>query len=114
MLIDGHYDYDPGDEIALVAVNHRGKRSPVADSTGSGQFSQRTNRRIYTYVATDNYDVDHLAILKRPVKEFVFPAIPTSPRVPVAVRMASTNEPPFRENTDAAKPDGPARASAEK
>jgi hypothetical protein len=111
--IDAHFDHDPAYEIALVAVNHRGKRSPVASSTGSGQYSQRTNRRIFNYTETDNYDVDHFAILKRPVKEFVFPALPTTPRVPVTNRMASTNEPPFRASTAATKPDEQTRPTTE-
>jgi hypothetical protein len=79
-------------------VNKRGKRSPVASSGGTGQF-QRNDRRVFNYTETDNYDVDHFEILKRPAKEFVFPAIPTSPRVPVTSRTASTNELSFRENT---------------
>jgi hypothetical protein len=64
-------------------MNKRSLRSPVGNRSGSGQFTQRTNRRIYCLTQTDNYDVDHFAILKRPVKEFVFPAIPTAPRAPV-------------------------------
>lgn len=98
VFLDGHFDYDPRYEIAFAAVNKRGKRSPVASSGGTGQF-QRNDRRVFNYTETDNYDVDHFAILKRPAKEFVFPAIPTSPRVPVTSRTASTNELSFRENT---------------
>jgi hypothetical protein len=114
VLVDAHFDYDPGYEIAFAAVNKRGNRSPVTSSVGSGQFFQRTNRWVFAHTETDNYNVDHFAILKRPVKEFVFPAIPTTPRVPVTSRMASTNELPFRENADATKSNEDTRTTAEK
>jgi hypothetical protein len=102
--VDAHFDYDPGYEIAFAAVNKRGKRSPVPNLESSGHFAQRANRQTFVSVDTDKYDLDHFAILKRPAKEFVFPALPTSPRLPVTNRMASSNEPPVRASADAMTP----------
>jgi hypothetical protein len=78
ILLDGHYDYDPAFDIAIVAVDKQGQRTPVQNLGGVGLFNRREGRRIYYFASIAKEAVARFAILKRPVKEFVFTNLPTT------------------------------------
>ncbi|HBO42332.1 MAG TPA: hypothetical protein DD670_00005, partial [Planctomycetaceae bacterium] len=79
LLVDGKFDYDPAFEIQLAAVDAQGKRTMGPVTTGSGLFERDKDRRWFGHIQIDKADVDHFAILKRPVVGHVFEKIPAKP-----------------------------------
>jgi RNA polymerase sigma factor (sigma-70 family) len=78
-----HFAYDPAWDVTLAAVDKRGHRTVFSGGIGMGQLSKRENRELYGFLDADKKAVDHLSILKRPVKEDVLPNIATMPRTPI-------------------------------